>query len=105
MIATGGSTSSLAKAPDPIGVTIDCDPKKGPRSVTINGQRIDWSGDDATMTGINNVIGHAERPVRINAPTETSYRCIGGVIFSLQRAGVSKIDFLPTPRSSTEPHQ
>ncbi|HEY1126040.1 MAG TPA: biopolymer transporter ExbD [Sphingobium sp.] len=105
MIATGGSTACHGREHDPIEVTIDCDPEKGPNSVTIDGQRIDWSSDDATMAGISKAIGHVNRPVRIKASTETPYRCIGGVIFSLQRAGVSKIDFVTTPASSTEPHQ
>lgn len=71
---------------------------EAPCFVEVDGRRI---GAEQLATAAHRWRG---REVHLRADVQTPYRCMGGVIYELQRAGVERIGFIsePAPESPTE---
>lgn len=95
MLATG--SACLAKT-EKAGVIVkpQCDGEDGALSgVVVGNATLPWSAnDDDNLARLKAALGGSETAVNVVGDTDTPYRCIGGLIFSLQQLGVKKVAFV-----------
>jgi biopolymer transport protein ExbD len=89
----------LAKVPEAEGVDllVHCNADSSLAAVTFQGERIDLLSEKAVDAFVARTSPTALSSVRIRGSINTPYRCIGGIIFTMQRAGVPKIEFITDP--------
>jgi biopolymer transport protein ExbD len=89
-------------AAEPVSITPACDPNGNLIGLTMDGKTIDLPKADnldrATRDYLRKAVGaEQKRGVRIEGNGDMPYRCIGGLIFTLQRAGIARISFIAEP--------
>lgn len=77
-----------------------CD-RAGHVGVAVGEQRYEPLDDPGTLKRLKAKLGSPDTPLHLQTDTqaELPYRCIGGVIFALQRLGYRKVDFIAEPAS------
>ena len=81
----------------PLVIQVRGDGETQPCVAEIDGRRIDAERLAETARPWR------ERGARIAATMETPYRCVGGIIYALQRAGFTRIGFAAEPPPASEP--
>lgn len=71
----------------------------GTCSSAIDGKPFDMRDENAVRAAMDSYPGK-ELEVRIMDDMDMPYRCIGGLIYTLQKLGYPKISFISEPRSN-----
>ena len=100
---TGGCAQN--STPKTLHAAIACERETGAITLTIGGRTIDRLNDDDAPARLTAAIGPGDPEIRLHAARETPYRCIGGLVFNLQRAGFTKIAFIAEPLTNQEAEQ
>jgi len=66
-------------------------------NLTIDGRRFTLSRDDADLEAFLKSYPDKRTPVIIQGDVETPWRCIGGVIFTMQMLGFPAVHFMTQP--------
>ena len=100
----GGSACIWARTPEPyLAMVPDCEGPQGRLSgLTIAGKTLLWPNGEIDMSRLRAAL-RGRRAVQIHGSANTPYRCIGGLIYSLQRLGVYKVDFMSQPPPAKTP--
>ncbi len=62
--------------------------------MTVDGLRLDRTPGEPAEAFVKRALAKVRQPVQVKGDGDVPYRCIGGAIFSMQGAGVSRIGFL-----------
>jgi hypothetical protein len=99
LVMAAAAAAATRGRPAELVVTPHCDGQQGAlSSVTIGEAKLPWSNDEEDLARMKAALGERPRKVRILGEVNTPYRCIGGLIFALQRLGVSRLDFVTDAR-------
>lgn len=91
--------SAQASAPRILNATIACERETGIATLIIGDRTLDRLSDDDAPARLTAVIGAGDPEIRVHVGRETPYRCLGGLVFNLQRAGITKIVLVAEPLS------
>lgn len=95
LMLVGAAVGAQPRVPAELTVKPHCGPDGVLNSVTIGEKTIDMpKGEDGSNQQLRAVLGNAKPKIRLVADTEVPYRCIGGLIYSLQRLGIPKVAFI-----------
>ena len=98
--------------PENVSLSITTDPKDGSCAVYWNLTRVHsdelldravkkLEADIKKVGGVENLTPEDLPEVHIRGDINTPYRCIGGTIYTMQRAGFPKVGFISTPDPSS----
>ena len=96
LLASGYSCSAKDNPPE-LTVKPHCRPDGSLDWAIVGGKKVEWLKGTNNLDTLKSALGDERKAVRMVADTTTPYRCIGGLIFSLQRLGVSKVGFISQP--------
>lgn len=65
--------------------------------VSVGNRKVEMRKGSDNLDALKAALDGRVEAVQVAADLKTPYRCIGGLIFSLQRLGVSKVGFIAQP--------
>lgn len=102
-MATALLAASAASGARDLVIMPHCEgPEHALSRVTVGTRTLPWSDDEENLARLKAALGDRARTVRIVVDRHVPYRCIGGLIFTLQRLGVARTAFIAEPKPQSE---
>lgn len=81
----------------PVSATIACDVDGKSTALIVAGERVDDPAEMAASGAIARIIPDKHARIVFTNLANTPYRCLGGVIYTLQSLGYSHLEFISEP--------
>jgi hypothetical protein len=81
----------------PVPISVACDSRNKHVSVTVAGRHIDNIRSDQGERALTKALPDRGRMITVTNSVDTPYRCIGSLIYLLQRLGYLRVGFISEP--------
>lgn len=102
LLMSGWAGAAISQRAASIDIVPHCGPEGQAPSFTIGGVTIDRLEDPDIVERIKAATPPGHPEARIRADRETPYRCVGAIIFVLQRADYRRVGFISEPDGASE---